>query len=438
MADHIGPTLAILLLILFTALSTACEIAVEAVSESNLRRRAEEGDGQAAKLSALLEDPGAFLRGLRLGQMAAVFATAILSWSLSGVLFSPYDNAAADSLTAALPQRCLIAAAVLLIFYLAGWLLPRRVAMAKPEGVLRRLCPLLFPVTTVLRPITGSLAWFSKALLRLAHIDPDADGDDVSEDEIMALVEDGEEAGAIESGEKELIENIFEFNDLTAGDVMIHRTDIVLIQTTDPREEILDTIRESGLSRFPVYEEDADDIIGILSTRDYLLNLHKDAPGDIKSLLRPAYFVPESVKADVLFRDMQSKAIHMAIVVDEYGGTSGLVTMEDLLEELVGNIYDEFDPKEEQEIVQVGDNLWRIAGSAELEDVADALGVELPEEELYDTLGGLVFSQLSVIPENGSHLEVDVYGLHIKVEELVDRRVEWALVSLHSPSEEEP
>lgn len=437
MADHIGPTLAILLLSLFTALSTACEIAVEAVSESNLRRRAEEGDGQAARLSALLEDPGAFLRGLRLGQMAAVFATAILSWNLSGVFFSPYDNAAANSLTFVLPQRIAVAIAVLLLFYLAGWLLPRRVAMAKPEGVLRRLYPLLLPVTTVLRPVTGSLAWLSKALLRLAHIDPDADGDDVSEDEIMALVEDGEEAGAIESGEKELIENIFEFNDLTAGDVMIHRTDIVLIQTTDSKEEILDTIQGSGLSRFPVYEEDADDIIGILSTRDYLLNLHKDAPLAIKSLLRPAYFVPESVKADVLFRDMQSKAIHMAIVVDEYGGTSGLVTMEDLLEELVGNIYDEFDPKEEQEIVQVGDNLWRIAGSAELEDVADALNVELPEEELYDTLGGLVFSQLSVIPENGAHLEVDAYGLHIKVEDLVDRRVEWALVSLRTPPEAE-
>lgn len=435
MADHIGIALAILILILFTALSTACEISVEAVNESNLRRRADAGDSQAARLAALLEEPGIFLRGLRLEQMTAVFAAAILCWELSGWFFPPFDPASPDSLTVSLPQRCLTSAAVLLLCYLAGWLLPRRVAMAKPEGVLRRLYPLLRPISLVLRPITGPLTWFSKALLRLARIDPDADGDDVSEDEIMALVEDGEEAGAIESGEKELIENIFEFNDLTAGDVMIHRTDIVLIQTTDSREEILEVIQESGLSRFPVYEEDADDIIGILSTRDYLLNLHRQAPGELKSLLRPAYFVPESVRADVLFRDMQSKAIHMAIVVDEYGGTSGLVTMEDLLEELVGNIYDEFDPREEQEIVQVGDNLWRIAGSAELEDVADALDISFPEEELYDTLGGLVFSQLSVIPENGAHPEVDVYGLHIRVEELTDRRVEWALVSLHDPEE---
>lgn len=423
MEDHIGPTLFTVLLILLSALFAACETAMEAVSESGLRRQAEEGDSRARRLTDLLESPGPFVRGLRLWQMAALFAGAALSQRQAAVWFP------ADLLRAPL-WRLLVLLAVLLLFYLFGWLIPRRVALAAPEPVLRRMYPLLRPFAAALRPITGSLSWLTKFLLGLAGIDPDADGGDVSEDEIMALVEDGEEAGAIASGEKELIENIFEFNDLTAGDVMIHRTDVELIQSTDAPEEILERIQTTGLSRFPVYEEDADDIIGILSTRDFLLNLHKEAPLDTRSLLRPAYFVPESVRADVLFRDMQSKAVHMAIVVDEYGGTSGLVTMEDLLEELVGNIYDEFDPREELEIVQMDQNLWRIAGSAELEEVAEALNVELPEEELYDTLGGLVFSQLSVIPEDGAQPEVDAYGLHIKVESLADRRVEWALVSI--------
>ncbi len=430
MEDHIGPTLITLLLILLASLFSACETAMEAVSESSLRRQADDGDPRAQRLASLLDAPSPFRRGLRLWQMAALFAGAALSWRQAAVWFPDEGSQLAPL------WRLLVCLGTLVLFYWLGWAIPRRVALARAEGVLRRLYPLLLPFAAVLRPVTGSLMWLTKVLLRLVGIDPDADGGDVSEDEIMALVEDGEEAGAIESGEKELIENIFEFNDLTAGDVMIHRTDVELIQSTDGVEEILERIRTTGLSRFPVYEEDADDIIGILSTRDFLLNLHKEAPLDTKSLLRPAYFVPESVRADVLFRDMQSKAIHMAIVVDEYGGTSGLVTMEDLLEELVGNIYDEFDPKEEQEIIQLDQNLWRIAGAAELEEVAEALDVELPEEELYDTLGGLVFAQLSVIPEDGAQPEVDAYGLHIKVEALADRRVEWALVSLRNPEKQ--
>ena len=149
------------------------------------------------------------------------------------------------------------------------------------------------------------------------------------------MVDIGEEKGAIQAGEKEMIENIFEFDNMTAGDVMIHRTDMVMLWVDDTAEEIAQTIESSGLSRFPVYEEDADDIIGILNTRDWLLNARKTSPRPVRELLRPAYFVPESVRTDKLFRDMQSRKIHLSIVVDEYGGTAGLVTMEDLLEEIV-------------------------------------------------------------------------------------------------------
>ena len=256
-------------------------------------------------------------------------------------------------------------------------------------------------------------------------------------DEIMAMVEEGEESGAIEQNEKELIENIFEFNSMTADDVMRHRTDMVALALDDDDETILETIQSSGLSRFPVYQEDIDDVVGILSTRDYLINRSQKEPQPLEKLLRPAYFVPESVRTDKLFRDMQSRKIHLSIVVDEYGGTAGLVTMEDLLEEIVGNIYDEFDPQEDQEIIALGDNRWRIAGSAELDDVAEALDMEFPEDEESETLGGLVFAQLNVIPEDGSHPEVELYGLHIRVEELTDRRVEWATVTKLAPSESE-
>ena len=291
-------------------------------------------------------------------------------------------------------------------------------------------------LAAAVKPFRRGLEAACNAFLRITRIRPDAGRESVSEEQLRALMDISEEKGAMEADEKEMIENVFDFNDTVAEDVMVHRTDMVMVWTGDTDEEIMETIRSSGLSRFPVYEEDADDIVGILSTRDYLLNARRASPKPLKELLRAAYFIPESVRADVLFRDMQSKKVHMAIVVDEYGGTSGLVTMEDLLEEIVGNIYDEFDPQEDQEIIQLEPNLWRISGSAELEDVAEALEMEFPEDEESDTLGGLVFDQLSVIPEDGSKVEVDTHGLHIKVESIVDRRVDWALVSKCQEEEE--
>ena len=292
-----------------------------------------------------------------------------------------------------------------------------------------QIWPILFFVS-----LAGNLVLLYRPVLRLLNRNKT-----VSEDNIMAMVEEGEESGAIQSNEKELIENVFEFDTMTAKDVMVHRTDMVTIALDEDEDTILDTIRQSGLSRFPVYQEDVDDIIGILSTREYLLNFRLPDPKPMKDLLRPAYFVPETVPADVLFRDMQGKKTHMALVVDEYGGTSGLVTLEDLLEELVGNIYDEFDPQEEQDIIRLEDNKWRVSGSADREELAEAMDLELPEDEErdYDTLGGLVFSQLSVIPEDGSRPVVEAMGLRIRVEELCDRRVEWALVEKLSPVPQE-
>ena len=255
----------------------------------------------------------------------------------------------------------------------------------------------------------------------------------VSEADIRQMVDMGEEKGEIEKEEKELIENVFEFNNSTAADVMIHRTDVVMLWVDDPPEEIMETIRTSGLTRFPVYEEDTDDIIGILNTREYLLNAQEEHPKPLRQLLRKAYFVPETVRSDVLFRDMQSRKTHFAVVVDEYGGTSGIITMEDLIEELVGNIYDEFDPQDEQEIVPLEENLWRISGGASLEDIAEALEMDFPADEEAETLGGLVFAKLDVIPADGTHPTVEAEGLRIQVEELSDRRVEWAKVSKLEP-----
>jgi putative hemolysin len=179
-----------------------------------------------------------------------------------------------------------------------------------------------------------------------------------------------------------------------------------------------------------VYEDSIDNVLGILTTRDYLISKCSGKSVPLRKLIRPAHFVPESVRTDVLFREMQTRKQHMAIVVDEYGGTSGLITLEDLLEEIVGNIYDEFDPKEEQDITPLPDGRYRISGAAELETVAEALELELPVDDEYDTLGGLIFSRLTEIPADGAHPVVECFGLRISVEEIAERRVEWAIVEV--------
>ena len=439
------PLLSIPILIILTAINAffaAAEIAVISLSETKLKKQAEEGDRKAKKLLSLMQAPDNFLSAIQIAITLAGFLNAafaadsfadpLVNWLVNDLHFTALPVGALNTIMVVLVTIILSYFTLVL-----GELVPKRVAMKKTEGVARATVGVVWAVATVFRPVIWLLSKSTNGVLRLMHIDPKADEEEVSEDEIRMMVDLGEERGAIQSNEKELIDNIFEFNNTTAEDVMVHRTDMVMIWVDDSPEEILRTIRESGMSRFPVYEEDADDIVGILNTRDYLLNAQLPKPKPLRELLRSAYFVPESVRTDVLFRDMQSKKVHLAIVVDEYGGTSGLVTMEDLLEEIVGNIYDEFDPQEETDIEQVDTNLWRVSGSCELDQVAEALDMEFPEDVESDTLGGLVFAQLSAIPQDGSQIEVDACGLHIKVLELTDRRVEWALVS-RTPSPPAP
>ena len=434
--DPIWPQILLqVVLILLNAFFASTEIAVLSLNENLLRREAEEGDKKAARLLKIVQAPTKFLSTIQIGITLAGFlgaafaaenfASRITAWLVDGLGFSALPREAVQSVSVSLIT--LVISFFTLIF---GELVPKRVAMKKAEMVARFASGVVYGLSVVMSPVIALLTLCTNGVLRLMGIDPNADEEEVSEEGIRMMVDIGEEKGAIEADEKEMIENVFEFNDTVAEDVMVHRTDMVMVWVGDTDREIVETIESTGLSRFPVYEEDADDIIGILSSRDYFLNSRKEAPKPLRELLRPAYFVPESVPADVLFRDMQSRKTHMAIVVDEYGGTSGLLTMEDLLEEIVGNIYDEFDPQEAQEIIQLEPNLWRVAGGAELDDVAAALDLEFPEDEEADTLSGLIFDQPPVIPKDGpSQVEVEAAGLHIKVESVADRRVAWALVS---------
>ena len=431
-ADPWGPLLLQLVLILLNGWFAATEAAILSLNETKLRADAEEGDKDAAKLLKLCEAPNKFLSTIQVcitlaGFLGAAFAAEAFSGPLA-------DLIAGTGLTldAALLHSLSVVGVILILScftIILGDLMPKRIAMHQPEKTARMSLGVIRFCTAVFMPLVWVLSAVSNGLLRLMGIDPDAEEEEVTEEDIRALVDMGEESGAIEEAEKEMIENIFEFNNLTAENVMTHRTDVTAIWVDEEWDVIIQTIRETGLSRFPVYNEDMDDIIGTLNTRVFLLNMQTEKPRTVREMLREAYFVPSTVQADTLFRNMQIKKIHMAIVIDEYGGMAGIVTMEDLLEEIVGNIYDEFDPQTEAEITRVDDETWRISGQAALADVADALDIELPLEEDYDTLGGLIFSQFTTIPEDGAQPEMDCHGLHIVVEKIEDHRVEKALVS---------
>ena len=439
-ADPWGPLLLQLVLILFSGWFAATEVAILSLNELKLRTDAEEGDKVAAKLLKLTEAPNKFLSTIQVCiTLAGFLGAAFAAQAFSEPLMQWLVNLGVTLEAELLHTLCVVAITLILAFFtlLLGELTPKRIAMHYPDHMARMGLKVITICSVLFAPIVWLLSVSTNGLLLLLGIDPNAEEEEVTEEDIRALVDMGEESGAIEEAEKEMIENIFEFNNLTAENVMTHRTDVTAIWVDEEWDVILQTIRETGLSRFPVYNEDMDDIIGTLNTRVFLLNMQTEHPRTLREMIREAYFVPSTVQADMLFRNMQMKKVHMAIVVDEYGGVSGIVTMEDLLEEIVGNIYDEFDPQAEMEIVMVEENLWRVSGSVPLRDLAEMLEVELPLEEEYDTLGGLIFAQFMTIPRDGSQPEVDVSGLHIKVEKIDEHRVESALVSKLTPADAE-
>ncbi len=436
MDDPLPSLLLQLVLILVNAFFACTEIAVISLNDAKLKKSAENGDKRAAVLVRLTEQPARFLATIQVGITLAGFlgsafaadnfADGLVAWLLSlGVGLS----------ASALKTLSVIFITIILSFFtlVLGELVPKRIAMQKAEPIAMAVGGVITFVARVTAPLVWLLTASTNGLLRLFRMNPDAEEENVTQEEIRIMVDLGEEKGTIAPEEGEMIDNVFELGKKTAEEVMTHRTDMSVLWMEDSADSWEETICGTNYSRYPVCGEDMDDIVGILHVRDYFCNLRCAEPQDIKSLLRPAYVVPETARADVLFREMKRNRVHIAVVVDEYGGTSGILTLEDLLEEIVGQIEDEHDD-DEQEIITLGENHWRVSGSAEIGQLADELCLQFPEGD-YDTLGGLIFAQMSSIPEDGTHPEVDVGNLHIRVEELTDRRVEWAELTVVLPEE---
>ncbi len=418
-------------LILINAFFAATEIAVISLNANKLRKLEEEGDKMAPKLLHMVEDSSSFLSTIQI----AITLSGFLGAAFAGDAFAEYLTTWLLSLGVGIPASVLntislVVVTVILSYFtlIFGELVPKRIAMQKSMEMARLSCRVVTAIATIAKPVVKLLALSTNGMLRLLRMKVDVEEDQVTEDEIRMMIDLGNESGSIKEDEKELLHNVFDFSDQTVSDVMTHAADVETISVDATREEVLDTIRSTGLSRFPVYGEDESDILGVLNARDFLMDWAVDGTKTVRDLMRPAYLVPESLDADDLLRDMQRKKIHLAVVLDEYGELAGVITVEDLLEEIVGNIYDEFDPAEPQELEQLGENLWRVSGSLSVEDLADELDMEIPEDEDYDTVGGMILSCLRTIPEDGSRPVVQIHGLELQAEKVEDHRIRSVLV----------
>lgn len=426
--------------ILLNAFFAGSEIAFLSLNPVKLSKQAQDGDKTAASLLNVVENPNSFLSGIQVaitlsGFLSAAFGTenfsGYLDYFMLNTLRLPISEGAASVIST------VVVTIIISFFSIAfGEMVPKRVAMQKPMMFARPAMGVLRVISTVFAPMFWLLGICTNATLRLFGMKTEAESGIASEEELRLMVESSGEQGAIDQSEQQWIENVFDFGDTTASEIMTPEPEVTAFSLEDTNEEILKVIRETGLSRYPVYEDDINDICGILNARDFLLNLQEGGKQTLKELLRQAYFVPESVHADRLFKDMQAQKQHLAVVVDEYGGTAGVVTIEDLLEEIVGDIFDEFDPAEPQEITAIGDNMWRVAGSMKIEDFAEELDIEIPENHDYDTVAGMILSCLPSIPEDGTTPSVEVCGLHFDVQTIEERKILWAAVRKLPESEE--
>lgn len=417
--------LLLIVLVLINGFFAASEIAVITLNDTKIKKMAEEGNKKAKKILKLTKNSSRFLSTIQIGVTLAGFLTsASAAQSYSAMLtdwlmqFIPGSRVVIDAVAT------VIITLVLSYFSLVfGELVPKKIAMQKAEALSFRFVGILQAVSVAFRPFISLLTASTNLVLKMIGINPDASEETVTEEEILMMVDAGEEKGVIDESAKDMISNIFDFNDATAVEAMTHRTDIAAVEDDASIQDVVDLSIAEGYSRIPLYHEDLDNILGIIYVKDLLKYVCMDSVPNVPlaALMRPAFFVPESKSCADLFKEMTERKTQIAIIVDEYGGTEGLITMEDLLESIVGNIQDEYD-HEEEEIHQMGENTYRVDGSTSISEIEDLTGVELPESE-YDTIAGLMMERLGRVPAASEHPTVKIGRLNLTVLEVEERRI---------------
>lgn len=416
------------ILILLNAYFAATEIAFISLNDAKIEKQAKDGNKKAKQIQKMLKNPSKFLATIQIGiTLAGFLSSAFASDAFAGML-APVLNKWMPFISISTWQNISIVIITIILSFFTlvfGELVPKRLAMKYYEKISFATIGVIKGISVVTAPFVKLLTWSTNMVSKIFGVG-EQEEEIVTEEEIKMMVNQGEEKGSIEENEKELINNVFEFNDIIASEIMTYRTDIYAIEINEDVYEILDEIDEYKYSRIPVYEETIDDIKGILFLKDILKLVSTRKEFKIADIMREAYFVPESKPIDEIFEELQANKMQMAIVVDEYGGTAGLLTMEDILEELVGNIFDEYDDVE-VEYKRLDDNTYLIEGSVSLYELKKILNIELPEGD-YDTLSGYLIEKLGRLPEEDEHSIIEDEHLTYKIEEYEDRRIKWVKV----------
>lgn len=416
------------ILILLNAYFAATEIAFISLNDAKIEKQAKDGNKKAKQIQKMLKNPSKFLATIQIGiTLAGFLSSAFASDAFAGML-APVLNEWMPFISIATWQNISIVIITIILSFFTlvfGELVPKRLAMKYYEKISFATIGVIKGISVVTAPFVKLLTWSTNLVSKIFGVG-EQEEEIVTEEEIKMMVNQGEEKGSIEENEKELINNVFEFNDIIASEIMTYRTDIYAIEINEDVYEILDEIDEYKYSRIPVYEETIDDIKGILFLKDILKLVSTRKEFKIADIMREAYFVPESKPIDEIFEELQANKMQMAIVVDEYGGTAGLLTMEDILEELVGNIFDEYDDVE-VEYKRLDDNTYLIDGSVSLYEMKKIFDIELPEGD-YETLSGYLIEKLGRLPEENEHPVIEDEHLTYKIEEYEDRRIKWVKV----------
>lgn len=430
----------LLVLILVNAFFAMSELAIISLNDNKIDKMAEDGNKKAKKIVKLTENSSKFLSTIQIGVTLAGFLT---SASASTTFASMITDALRGTVVYnALGEGLINGIAVVIVTIIMsyfslvlGELVPKKIAMQVPEKISFKIVDILLFFSKLFAPLVKILSVSTNAVVRLLGFNPHADEETVTEEEIRMMVDVGGEKGVIEDVQKEMINNIFEFDDLDAGDIMTHRTDMVAVEVGDDLSEVVDTAVSEGYSRIPVYEDDQDNIIGIVYVKDLLAYVGKKMPAkSLRDIMRTPMYVPESKICGDLFKEMTEKRTQMAVVVDEYGGTAGIVTLEDIVEAIVGNIQDEYDD-EDEEISKINETTFTIDGMTNLEEVAELTGTELPEGS-YDTVAGFIIKELGLLPEEGKTYEVNYKNIKLTVLSVDERRIDKVRVEILSSTED--